>query len=122
MVAERPWLGFGKDEIPIVKGLKSIDNQYLFLALTHGLPAAFVFLAMLLVPVFISLPSLLRGRRNVRRRLQWTLLGILFGSMVTQLTVFSGTQTTQVLALLEGLTVGLAGVSRRDRRSVSFSG
>ena len=121
VVAERPWLGFGKDQFPVVKGLKSIDNQYLFLALTHGLPPAFLFLGLLVVPILVSLPRLLRAQRTARTRLQWALIGILGGSIVTQLTVFSGTQTAQVLALVEGLTVGLAAVSSRDQRAKTVS-
>ncbi|MEM7311361.1 MAG: O-antigen ligase family protein, partial [Planctomycetota bacterium] len=115
VVRERPWLGFGKDEIPIVKGQKSIDNQYLFLALTHGLPAAVVFLGLMVVPIVAALCQLLQRRRSTPiERLRWVLTGVLAGAVFTQVTVFSGTQTTQVLLLLEGLTVGLLGsVSQR---------
>ncbi len=118
-VLEHPWLGFGKDQIPVLKGMKSIDNQYLFLSLTYGLPAAFVFLGLLLVPAGLaSLQLLLRGRRqNADHDLQWVLAASLFGAILTQLTVFSGTQTTQVLFLVIGLLVGSRLETRGSRAS-----
>jgi hypothetical protein len=108
LVHERPGLGYGKDSFPVLEGLKSIDNQYLFLALTHGVPASIAFLLMMLVPVLASARRLLTAPRATdHARLRWALVGVLCGAIFTQVTVFSGTQTTQVLLLLEGVTVGL---------------
>ena len=108
VVGEEPWIGYGKDEFPVVKGLKSVDNQYLFLALTHGLPAAFLFLAMMVLPIALGLRHLAgRAVASARDALHWTTVATLAGTILTQITVFSGTQTTQVLLFLEGMAVGL---------------
>ncbi|MFT7617591.1 MAG: O-antigen ligase [Planctomycetota bacterium] len=105
VVDERPWIGFGKDQIPIVKGLKSIDNQYLFVALMHGLPAAIAFLACILIPAIqILWGSLRRSSADPLARFGIVLAGCLLGAIFTQSTVFAGTQTEQVLFLLVGIS------------------
>lgn len=123
VVRESPVIGFGKNQLPIVKGLKSIDNQYLFLTLQHGLPAAFAFLAMMVLPCLLLVPGLLRtAAEGTHARLGWALLGALLGAITTQVTVFAGTQTEQVLFLLCGIAVTVAGrlrspgVPQRDAR------
>lgn len=110
VVMESPWTGYGRYQFPVVGGLKSIDNQYLFLALTHGLPHSVLFLALQLAAAGLLLLRLIAlGPGHPRGRLGWSLLGTLVGAVLTQTTVFAGTQTSQLLLLLVGLSVALAG-------------
>lgn len=109
VVDESPWFGYGRYQIPIVHGQKSVDNQYLFVALTHGLPAAWLFLLLMVVPAGMLAFQLIRLPHDHRLgRLGWALVALLVGAVVTQVTVFSGTQTVQVLAIFQGMSSGLA--------------
>ena len=109
VVDEKPVYGFGKDGFPVVKGQKSIDNQYLFLSLSHGLPAAISFLLMMLLPALWLIPMLLRlPPGDPLGRLGWVGAGVQLGAIFTQVTVFSGPQTVEVLMLLLGITVEIA--------------
>lgn len=108
VVAAEPLLGYGRYQIPVVAGLKSIDNQYLFLALSHGLPHALLFLSLLLWSGLSLAASLLRIHvADPVGRLGWALVGLLGGAVLTQATVFAGTQTAPLLLLFVGLAVGV---------------
>ena len=121
VVRERPVVGFGRYQIPVVKGQKSIVNQYLFLTLTHGLPHAILFLALMAFPIMgLVARSGLRARGSVTDVLAWGVGGALLGAIFTQTTVFAGTQTAQVLHLLSGVAVTLGqGASTRTRTAGS---
>lgn len=109
LVEQRPALGFGKDNIPVVKGMKSIDNQYLYTALLHGLPAATLFLATMLFPAAILFfRSLRSNRERPLTRLSFALTGVIAGAIFTQGTVFAGTQTEQLLFLFTGAAIALS--------------
>lgn len=108
-VAERPMTGYGKDQIPIIKGLKSIDNQYLFVALMHGMPASIAFLlAMLVTGLRGFIASVRRPHDSALPRLGVAVSASLLGAIVTQATVSAGTQTEQVLMFLMGTSLTLA--------------
>ena len=49
------------------------------------------------------------------RRLGWALVGTLCGAILTQGTVFAGTQTAQVVLLIAGLAVGIGDRVARPR-------
>ncbi len=101
-----PMWGFGKDNFPVVKNQKSIDNQYLFLTLSHGYPSAITFFLAMLVPALVMIPKLFRRHpSDPLGRLGWTGVGMMFGAIFTQLTVFAGTQTVEVLYTLSGVVV-----------------
>jgi O-antigen ligase len=118
VVAERPLAGYGRNRIPVVDGQSSIDNQYLFLALTHGIPAALLFLATLLGPAAALVVRLVRtGRDDGIARLGWALAATLAAVAVVQASVYAGTQTEQLMFLVAGLSVGV--VSRLSGPSQS---
>lgn len=121
VVMESPWLGYGRNEIPVVKGQKSIDNQYLFLSLQHGLPVAVLFLLLLLLPGGLLFLRILRAPANPTVLLGWCLVGCLAGAIFTQITVFAGTQTAQVLLLLQGIAVSTIGRVENSRAPVGSS-
>lgn len=106
-VAERPLGGFGRNQIPVVRGQDSIDNQYLFLSLTHGVPAAAVYLLGLLLPAAAAIrAALCRAAADMEARLAFALGIVLIGTAVVQISVYAGTQTEPLLFLFEGLAVG----------------
>lgn len=114
-VDARPLEGYGRNRIPVVAGQDSIDNQYLFTALCHGLPAAWCYLAALLGPaVFAAARAAGRDARDPLGRLAFTVAGALFAVALVQASVYAGTQTEQVQALLQGLAVGLGARLRPD--------
>lgn len=109
VVEERPLSGYGRYQIPVVAGLKSIDNQYLFLALTHGVPHAAAFVLILLGAAGVLGWRLAHANLNdPTGRLGWALVGLLLGSVLTQATVFAGTQTAQLLLFFVGLALGVS--------------
>ena len=103
LLSERPWLGFGKDLIPVVDGQKSIDNQFLLVALQHGVPAGILSLLVVLFPTLMLMQGLRReGGPEALRSGARVLIAILLAAVITQLTVFSGPQTTQILLIFAG--------------------
>ncbi len=118
VVREEPWQGFGRYQVPVVKGQKSIDNQYLFLTLQYGLPHAVLFLLALLTPACLLAWRLAWAPvTDPHGRLGWAIVGLLFGAIGTLTTVFAGTQTAQILLLMQGMAVTLTG---RIGRSASL--
>ncbi|MFT7620474.1 MAG: hypothetical protein ACI97A_004131 [Planctomycetota bacterium] len=106
VVGQCPWIGYGKGQISILEGLKSIDNQYLFIALIHGVPASIFLLLCMLIPAFLILLTAMKLLFNHQMgRLGIGFGGTLLGTVFTQTTVFAGTQTEQVLFLIVGMTV-----------------
>ena len=101
VVLERPYLGWGRFTVPAVKGMKSIDSEYLGVALAHGLPA----LGFYLVFLFGILIRLMRfaGRGahdDPDIRLAWCLIAGWVSALFSQATVYSGAQTVQYLYML----------------------
>ena len=109
IVEQKPLMGWGKNQIPVVKNLKSIDNQFLYLSLIHGYPASILWLLLTLVPC-CALVRRLRAQPGTHPHpdLGWALVGALVGTLFTQVTVVAGTQTPVVLTMLMGISVTLA--------------
>jgi O-antigen ligase len=109
LLKERPWLGYGKDLVPVVDNQKSIDNQFLLMALQHGVGASLLNLMLLVAPMLMLLGALWKpnGKWELRAAGKM-LITLLLAAAVTQLTVFSGPQTTQILLLFAGAAVTLA--------------
>lgn len=108
IVMQSPWVGFGHDAIPVIEGLESIDNEYLYQALCLGIPyAATFFVILLAVPLLLIRRLLSRARLDVFGRLGWCVAGGLIGFGVTCLTVITGGQVPYVLWLVIGIGVGL---------------
>jgi len=101
VVLERPYLGWGRFSVPSVKGMKSIDSEYLGVALASGLPA----LGFYVLFLFGMLIRLLRfaGRGaydDPLARLAWCLIAGWVSAILSQATVYSGAQTIQYLFML----------------------
>lgn len=102
LVWQKPLTGWGITQYPSVGGQKSIDNQYLLLAVTEGLPGLALFL-------FVSgatacrLIRLLRGSINdLDRLLLFTHLGVLVGLWTTVASVYLGLQVQILFYLIVG--------------------
>ena len=108
LVKEQPLFGYGKVGVPVVGGQKSIDNQYLLMALRHGAPAAGLNILVALIPTTLLLLSMRRRTPgNPLGEVAGTLGVVLLSSLFIQATVYSGPQTTQILFLLLGMAVTL---------------
>ncbi len=99
---QRPVFGWGITTYPTIDGQKSIDNQYLFLAVTQGLVGLGIFTAICLASC-ARLMRLLRAPVTQHDRfLLFVHLGVLIGLMTTIATVYLGQQTELMLFLIVG--------------------
>ena len=101
VVLERPYLGWGRFTVPAVKGMKSIDSEYLGVALAHGLPALGFYLVFLFGMVVRLMRFAGRGAHDDPGiRLAWCLIAGWVSAIFSQATVYSGAQTVQYLYML----------------------
>ena len=93
--------GWGQD-FPRIAGQGSIDNEYLFVALTQGWVGLLAFSMI----AFEALYYMLYGARNnptqSDRYFSYSLLGIFVGLLITIFTVFLGNQPFELFFLLVG--------------------
>ncbi|MGD9212284.1 MAG: O-antigen ligase family protein [Desulfobacteraceae bacterium] len=104
VVAERPVLGWGRFSVPSVKGMDSIDSEYLGVALASGL-VPLSFYLIFLFGMFINFYrfAATRAHDDPSGRLIWCLVAGWFTAIFTQATVYSGAQTVQYLYMLAGI-------------------
>lgn len=108
IIAEKPLLGWGRGGAPVVKGLDSVDNEYLCIVLQHGKLTNYAFIACLVWPFFRVLAYLMGTKHDdPDAMLAWCMLGGLIGAAFTLTTVYIGTQTVQMLYMLIGMIEGL---------------
>jgi len=111
VAAERPWFGYGRFNIPVVKGQESIDNEYLFMTLASGKTALYAYVLMM---IYVSVRLLLFVSRtpydSPEGRLAWGFLAAWGAAIFTQSTVYAGTQTVQYFYLLAGMSEALVSV------------
>lgn len=101
---ERPYIGWGRFSVPSVKGMESIDSEYLGVALASGV----IVLGLYLVFLFGMLLRLLRyayarGHDDPYGRLAWCIIAGWVSAIFSQATVYSGAQTVQYLFMLGGV-------------------
>jgi O-antigen ligase len=107
-VQEKPWLGWGATTWPKAPKMESVDNQYLFILLTHGMIALSLYCCMLLLTGLklfhkaMTIPSKFRENQS----LSVTLLSILFMLSVTFITVYMAFQVEVLTFLFLGLAQG----------------
>lgn len=108
VIEKKPVWGYGRYTFPVVKGQKSIDNEYLFIAITSGMLNVVVYVAFILA-VFIRLLlfSLKQPSSSREGKLGWVLLGIWMSAILTQLTVYSGMQTTNYFFMIAAIVESL---------------
>jgi O-antigen ligase len=101
VVLERPYLGWGRFSVPAVKGMKSIDSEYLGVALASGLPALGFYLVFLFGMLYRMVRFASRGEHDDPwARLAWCLIAGWVSAIFSLATVYSGAQTVQYLYML----------------------
>jgi len=101
VVLERPYRGWGRFSVPAVKGMKSIDSEYLGVALASGLPALGFYLLFLFGMLYRLVRFACQGAHaDPWVRLAWCLIAGWVSAIFSQATVYSGAQTIQYLYML----------------------
>jgi len=119
VVQERPYLGWGRFTVPSVKGMKSIDSEYLGVALASGLIALSFYLIYLL-GMLVRLLRFAHSRDpdDPWVRLAWCLIAGWVTAIFTQMTVYSGAQSIQYLFMLGAVGQVLVLTSDQERLPV----
>ena len=108
VIKDKPLWGYGRYTFPIVKGQKSIDNEYLFIAITSGMANLVVYL-VIIVAVLIRLLMFTTKQiyDSPEGRLGWVLISAWISAIFTQATVYSGMQTTHYFFMIAALSESL---------------
>lgn len=108
IIQKRPHWGYGRYTFPVVKGQKSIDNEYLFIAITSGMNNLYVYLLLIIVIGYRLLRfALSRQFDDPAGQLAWVILGAWISAIFTQATVYSGMQTTHYFFMMAALAESL---------------
>jgi hypothetical protein len=104
IAVQRSVWGWGRNTWPKVAGMPSIDNNYLLLALMHGVIALGSFTLLL---VYLPVRLLLRGVREGRQQppgssLAFTLASIYFVIGISAATVYMSNQVYAVVFIISG--------------------
>jgi len=120
VLAEKPFFGWGRFTVPVVKGQKSIDNEYLFLALVSGKVSLYLYiLTIVWVLARLLRFSIKSETSDPQTRLAWCLIAALTASIFTQTTVYAGTQTVQFFYMLIGMCEALIISPRKINESIT---
>lgn len=108
VIQKRPSWGYGRYTFPIINGQKSIDNEYLFIAITSGMNNLYVYVTLIVVVAWRLLRfSLSRRYDDPAGQLGWVLLAAWISAVFTQATVYSGMQTTHYFFMIAALAESL---------------
>ena len=100
-----PW-GWGQN-FPRVQGFDSIDNEYLFVALTQGWVGLAAFCLLGAQTLFNLTNAAFFSRKDRDRSFAWSMLGIFAGLLLTLFTVYLGNQPFELFFLLVGWSEAL---------------
>lgn len=104
VIKESPWKGYGKNGVPVVRGQKSVDNQYLFISLLHGVFAMGLFVAITLYIIFrLFIYGWKHPPDHQAGQLSWVLIGCAGTWFVTLATVWMGAQSEQMVFLVAAM-------------------
>jgi hypothetical protein len=108
VVEERPSWGWGRRKIPMTEGMWSIDDGYLFIALTSGLYALGFFVALLVgTPIRLCVFGLRLPRGNPAALAAFSLMGIYLLTAICLSNVSLGATDWRVFFLIIGWSAGL---------------
>ena len=108
LVEERPTWGWGRNGIPQLEGMASIDNDYLLEALTFGLYALFLRLAIFVWPAIrLGIFSLPLSRTDPRALAAFCIIGICVINVVVARTVSAGGATLLFMFIMAGWSSAL---------------
>lgn len=108
VVLEKPYMGWGRFSVPSVRGIKSIDSEYLGIALSSGVIALGLYLIFLLGTLKLLLKSALKKSHEDKwGRLLWCIAAGWISAIFSQATVYSGAQSIQYLFIIGGMCQAL---------------
>lgn len=108
IIKEKPVWGWGRYTFPVVKGQKSIDNEYLFIAITGGMINLSIYLLITVVVLIrLGLFALRHPGESPEGRLAWVLIAAWLSALFTQATVYSGMQTTNYFFMIAAISEAL---------------
>ena len=103
VVEERPTWGWGRNDFPIVRGMVSIDNAFLFTALTFGISAMVLQITLFLwPPIRMTLFSLPLKRNDPKALAVFTMVGMYVLNFVIDGTGAAGGATWTMFLLAAG--------------------
>jgi O-antigen ligase len=102
IVMERRAFGWGATTFPAVNGQRSIDNEFLMLAVTEGLAGLGVFLAIVAGCAAKLVRLISRPMEPEDRSLAFAHLAVLIGLVTTLTTVYLGEQMVMLFFLFTG--------------------
>jgi hypothetical protein len=108
IAAQHALWGWGRGGAPKIPGMESTDNQFLLLALNHGLVAMFLFMTIIFWHITKLLKFGLRlPREDPTALMAFNLAGAYVVFLVSLATVYHGMQTVQLFFLVAGWADGL---------------
>lgn len=121
----KPLLGYGRNGIPVVKGQTSIDNQFIYIALLHGVPTLICFI---LITIFVAIKLLRFAWTNppdsAYGQLSWLIIGCACSWFVTLATVWMGAQLEQMVFMISAMACVIGKevyVEQTNQFKVSFN-
>ncbi len=112
-----PW-GWGQD-FPRVGSQGSIDDEYLFVALTQGWVGLLAFSVICVESLYYLLYGAFFNPTKRDRYFAYSLAGVMFGLLITIFTVFLGNQPYELFFLLAGWSQAVR-VKRVTRPELAF--
>ncbi len=108
IVLERPFSGWGRSTVPKIRGMESIDNEYLGIALSSGLITLSVYLTFIFGTLYgLWRFCLKRGAKDPQARLGWCIVAGWMAALFTQGTVYSGGQALHYFFMMGALAQNL---------------
>jgi len=108
LIKKKPYWGWGIGNLPIKSGMKSIDNEYLWILLKHGFVTLSFFVGIILAALW---KLFFRGisyknKDPLDRSFSFTLFSIYFMLSLSFMTVWMGGQIEPLFFVLTGWTQG----------------
>jgi O-antigen ligase len=107
LIEQRPVFGWGITPSPTLNGQRSIDNQYLLLAVTQGYVGVALFLVIVLGSMFRLFSLAAQPIAHEDKMLVYAHMAVLIGIVSTITTVFLGMQTMPLFYLVAGWVQGM---------------
>lgn len=112
---QKMWTGWGLSTRPKIKGMESVDNAYLGMALQHGILAPGLFIIIFLTAIISQVRFGLRAPPG-EPPIGFTFAGIYLAAFISFATVYMGSQTEPMLFLLLGWGESIKNRLREERR------
>jgi hypothetical protein len=108
VVEERATWGWGRNDFPVLDGMGSIDNAYLFTALTFGVYALALRVALYVwPPILLGLFGLPFSRNDLRALAAFSIIGIFVLNVVVDGTASGGGTPWRLLFIIAGWSAAL---------------